>query len=65
MRANISSMNGSASNLPRGKRRGQRLVFSAEAARQSPAKGTGRAWINGREVGGTQGRFAHLGIGHD
>ena len=25
----------------------------------------GRAWINGREVGGTPARFAHLLGGHD
>jgi hypothetical protein len=25
----------------------------------------GRAWINGREVGGTETRFAHLAGGHD
>ena len=25
----------------------------------------GRAWINGREVGGTEARFAHLAGGHD
>jgi hypothetical protein len=25
----------------------------------------GRAWINGREVGGTEARFAHLSSGSD
>jgi len=25
----------------------------------------GRVWINGREVGGTEARFAHLSGGHD
>lgn len=25
----------------------------------------GRAWINGREVGGADARFAHLGRSHD
>ena len=25
----------------------------------------GRAWINGREVGGTQPRFAHLTVSYD
>jgi hypothetical protein len=26
---------------------------------------SGRAWINGREVGGTDPRFDHLSIAHD
>jgi hypothetical protein len=26
---------------------------------------SGRAWINGREVGGTDLRFAHLAVGSD
>jgi hypothetical protein len=25
----------------------------------------GRVWINGREVGGTDARYAHLSAGHD
>jgi len=26
---------------------------------------SGRAWINGREVGGTDPRFEHLAVAHD
>jgi hypothetical protein len=30
-----------------------------------PSAKPGRAWINGREVGGTDARFAHLSAGSD
>jgi len=30
-----------------------------------PSAKRGRAWINGREVGGTHARFAHLSNGSD
>jgi hypothetical protein len=45
-----------------------RAVQAAHADRDRgrAAGGTqGRAWINGREVGGTEPRLAHLGGGHD
>jgi hypothetical protein len=32
---------------------------------EAPAPPRGRAWINGREVGGTELRFAHLAAGSD
>jgi len=33
--------------------------------RLTSSRGGGRAWINGREVGGPDPRYAHLGITHD
>ena len=34
-------------------------------ARRDSARGVGRAWLNGREVGGTDPRYAHLEASHD
>jgi hypothetical protein len=34
-------------------------------ARRRLARPTGRVWINGREVGGPDARYAHLAHGHD
>ena len=34
-------------------------------ARKSPDRAYGRAWINGREVGGVDPRFAHLAAAYD
>jgi hypothetical protein len=60
------AMKGSAvTSLPRGTRRGQRPALRAETGPRSGNRRAGRAWINGREVGGTEGRFAHLDVGHD
>jgi len=33
--------------------------------KHEPRRIGGRAWINGREVGGTEARFAHLSSGSD
>lgn len=48
-------------DLPRGRARDQRLsrVIQARRGLRSP-RGGGRAWINGREVGGSDPRYAHL-----
>jgi hypothetical protein len=51
-------------SLPRGFRRGQRLPRATEA-RRPVGRRRGRAWINGREVGGTEPRYAHLTVSHD
>ncbi len=51
-------------SLPRGPSRGQRLIRVAHARHQRD-RALGRAWINGREVGGADPRFAHLAINHD
>ena len=50
-----------------------RRVARATAARRrlqqtrSPrrSRGGGRVWVNGRELGGTEARFAHLGQSFD
>jgi hypothetical protein len=48
------------------RRPSQRRLSSPDRDRGRNAGGTqGRAWINGREVGGTEARFAHLAGGHD
>lgn len=53
-------------SLPRGTNREQRMSRTVQARRRLvPPRGGGRAWINGREVGGTDPRFAHLSSGSD
>jgi hypothetical protein len=48
------------------RRQSQRRSAPVDRDRGRNAGGTrGRAWINGREVGGTEARFAHLLGGHD
>ena len=48
------------------RRPSQRRIAPLERDGGKSAGGTrGRAWINGREVGGTEARFAHLSSGHD
>jgi len=39
-------------------------ILHAEADRQDVRVG-GRAWLNGREVGGTDPRYTHLEASHD
>lgn len=44
------------------------LALVTEARRRldyGPARERGRAWINGREVGGVTARFEHLGRSYD
>jgi hypothetical protein len=43
------------------------VTLAAEAGRRltNSSRTRGRAWINGREVGGASDRFAHLGRSHD
>ena len=50
---------------PVGRARDQRLRRALEARRGVEGARGGRAWINGREVGGTDPRFAHLTGSHD
>jgi hypothetical protein len=48
------------------RRQSQRRTAPLDRDRRRNGGGTrGRAWINGREVGGTEARFAHLLGGHD
>jgi len=61
--------------VPVGRNGDQRLRMRSRAAQQerrrlarmgeAPAASAGRAWINGREVGGADPRFAHLAGSYD
>ena len=56
--------------LPRGRRRDRRLERAMDARRRlaaaaDAARPSGRAWINGEEVGGADPRFAHLSASGD
>lgn len=44
---------------------GARVLRAIAARRRLAAESRGRAWINGREVGGVDPRFAHLSRSHD
>jgi hypothetical protein len=44
---------------------GSRLMRAIDARRRLAMEGRGRAWINGREVGGADPRFAHLSRSYD
>jgi hypothetical protein len=52
--------------LPRGTGREQRMSRVIQARRRLPSpRGGGRAWINGREVGGSDPRYSHLNSIYD
>ncbi len=52
--------------LPRGASRSQRMSRAIQARRRlSSPRGGGRAWINGREVGGDDSRYSHLSASYD
>jgi hypothetical protein len=66
-REKIEDVKGSVTGLPR-RREGVRDQRPAgpESFRRDVRMGTsGRAWINGREVGGTDPRFLHLAATYD
>ena len=56
MRATVVSMNAA-------RRRDPRIPRVIEARRG--LRPTGRVWLNGREVGGADPRYAHLSSSHD
>jgi hypothetical protein len=62
--ANMPPMPGTIASLPNGARRAERLARKVLRDRRERESG-GRAWINGREVGGPDPRFAHLGRSYD
>ena len=64
---NIPPMKAPVHTLPRGDAlRGQRMSRTVQARRRlSSPRGGGRAWINGREVGGADSRYAHLASIYD
>lgn len=65
----MSTMN-SATVIPLNAR-GRRLARAIDARRQlgvdrrGPARPTGRAWVNGSELGGTRAALAHLTESYD
>ena len=63
---NIDHVTQPVTILPRGKDRDQRVSRTIQARRRlSSPRGGGRAWINGREVGGADPRYAHLSRSYD
>jgi len=53
-------------DIPRCREREQRLSRAILARRRlNSPRGGGRAWINGREVGGTDPRYTHLETSND
>ena len=73
--AKMTPMNGAPLPLPRQRTRSgtrtpsanPRIVRAllAERREQRRVRAPGRAWINGREVGGTDPRYAHLSQSYD
>ena len=62
----IPPMKAPVHTLPRGQDRNQRMSRVIQARRRlSTPRGGGRAWINGREVGGPDSRYAHLSVVYD
>ena len=56
----------SVTRLPRNTDRDRRMFRTVQARRRlTSPRGGGRAWINGREVGGASARYGHLGQTHD
>ena len=63
---NMPPMKAPVHTLPRGASRDQRMSRVIQARRRlSSPRGGGRAWINGREVGGPDSRYAHLASVYD
>jgi hypothetical protein len=65
---NIPPMKAPVHTLPRGddSHRDQRMSRVIQARRRlTSPRGGGRAWINGREVGGPDYRYAHLSAIYD
>jgi hypothetical protein len=58
-------MNGVATQVVQLPRRPPRRRLPRPRPVEAIAPGPGRAWINGREVGGTDPRFEHLIAGSD
>lgn len=62
----IPRMKQPVTSLPRRTERDRRMSRTVQARRRlTSPRGGGRAWINGREVGGTDPRWHHLSAGHD
>ena len=61
----IRLMTESPRRLPLARRRARRLSRLTDPHPGPVARRAGRAWINGREVGGVDPRFAHLAASYD
>jgi hypothetical protein len=66
-RRNMEVVRGAQDNPGRGVRRGRTVSGAVQAIDRRPLspRGGGRAWINGREVGGADRRWTHLEASHD
>ena len=64
---NIGAVRATVVSLPRSGDRNRLLTRVINTRRQlaTGAEVRGRAWINGREVGGTDPRLAHLAASYD
>ena len=63
---NIPPMKALVHTLPRGESRDQWMSRVVQARRRlTSPRGGGRAWINGREVGGPDRRYDHLAAVYD
>ena len=63
---NIPPVKQRVNTIPRGQKRDQRLSHAILARRRlTSPRGGGRAWINGREVGGADPRYRHLDCSYD
>ena len=63
---NIPPVKQAVTTTPRSRERAQRLSRAIHARRRlNSPRGGGRAWINGREVGGTDPRYSHLATVND
>lgn len=65
MPAVTTTRNVTSLDTARGRERRIARAREARSRHDAAAVGGGRAWINGREVGGSDARFAHLGRSHD
>lgn len=66
VRRPVPSVRRPVSDRPRDARRHRRLPRTIQAGRRvNPSRRGGRAWINGREVGGPDPRYAHLAGTYD
>jgi hypothetical protein len=57
-------MNATVLSMRDARTRHHRIPRAIEARRRLERR-RGRVWINGRELGGPDQRYAHLGRGHD
>jgi hypothetical protein len=62
---NILGVRSTVVSLPRSASRDQRVTRAIQARGRLRSPRGGRAWINGREVGGPDPRFAHLSATYD